>query len=104
MTRHLITSSLNNISPQIARDNLQLIIEKLANSDLNNLQTIYLYNILYSIHQILIRYETLCREVIFATEFDDDSEKMRKHITSLCKNALYQNLQVIQISHDNINV
>ncbi len=104
MAKQFITSSFYKVSPQIEREKLWLIIEKLANSNLNNKQIIYIYNILYSIYQILIRYETLCREVALLAEMENDSQKLRNNVYKLSHDALHKDLRVAQISLDNIDV
>lgn len=104
MTKKHITRSFCSISPQSERDNLWLIINQMMNNNLNNKQSLCVYNILYGVYQLLIHYETICREVVLITEIEADPQKMRKHIRCLCKDALYKNLRITKISTEDIDV
>ena len=94
MTKKLVKNVTHKVFPQTERNNLRLIIDKMIQSDPDNARAIYVFNILYGIYQLLIRYETMCREIIFMIEIENDSEKLRTDILKLCKSTLYNELEI----------
>ena len=100
MTQNIIKSSLRTVFPQHERDNLWQLIDKMMQSDLNSSQAIYVFNILYGIYQLIIRYETTCKEITLMAEMEDDSQKLRTNVCNLCKGALHDGLQIANRSLD----
>lgn len=101
MTQKLIKSSFHTVFPQSERENLWQILDKMLQTDLSSSNAIYIFNILYGIYQLIIRYETICREIILMTEIEDDSQKLRNNIHNMCQSTLYDGLQIAGISLEN---
>lgn len=97
MSIDLISARLRNISPQVINSNLNFIIARIAENCPNSEEAKLVYNILCSTNSLIIRYETVCRELILASEVETDSEKLRERIYNLCNAALRKDIVVPQL-------
>ena len=80
------------------------LINLLSNTDLNNKQSILIYNILYGAYALLKRYETASRESLLIASVEEDNDNMRKYIETLHKNALHDEVIIPMIVAENIDI
>lgn len=104
MNIQLITAKEKQISPEVISDDLQRVVDMMADSGMKNKQMICIYNILFGASCLLKRYETVSRETLLAAAVDESDKKLREHIVMLHKNALYQKLFVPQIMTEDMDV
>lgn len=104
MNIQLITAKEEQISPEVISEELQQIVDMMAGSDMQNKQTMCIYNILCGVCCLLKRYETVSRETLLAAALEEDDKELRKHISLLHKNALYQKLFVPQIMSEDMDI
>ena len=97
MKNSLISGSLCAVAPDKISEALEQMIEKMAECDRHNEQTICVYNILRGVQQMIRRYETSCSEVIWMATFEEDDDKLRERIIDLCQNALHHDITMAQL-------
>ena len=104
MKMELITAKKAKVSPQNITDGIYGLINLLSNTDLNNKQSILIYNILYGAYALLKRYETASRESLLIASVEEDNDNMRKYIETLHKNALHDEVIIPMIVAENIDI
>ncbi|MBQ8784993.1 MAG: hypothetical protein IJZ59_03000 [Alphaproteobacteria bacterium] len=104
MNMELITAKKTKVSPQNITDGMYNLVNLLSNTDLNNKQSILIYNILYGAYALLKRYEAASRESILVASIEDNDNNMRKYIEILHKNALHDDVTIPMIVAENIDI